>query len=92
MSVRAFAEQVFALLGLNAQKHIKVDPRYLRPAEVDHLCGDASKARRVLGWEPRTTTDKLIAMMVEGDLKIAQRERTLRDAGHEPEPPAAQGR
>lgn len=91
MSVRAFAEQVFALLGLNAQKHIKVDPRYLRPAEVDHLCGDASKARRILGWEPTTSTDKLIAMMVEGDLKIAQRERTLRDAGHEPEPRSAQG-
>jgi len=91
MSVRAFAEKVFARLDLNAQKHIKVDPRYLRPAEVDHLCGDAGKARRALGWEPRTTTEQLIAMMVEGDMQIAMRERTLRDAGHEPEPRSAQG-
>jgi len=91
MSVRAFAEKVFALLGLNAGKHIKVDPRYLRPAEVAHLCGDASKAHAVLKWEATTTTEALILMMVESDLRLAERERTLRDAGHEPEPPAAQG-
>ncbi len=91
MSVRTFAEKVFALLELNARKHIKIDQRYMRPAEVAHLCGDASKAKRVLGWAPTTTTDQLIAMMVESDMRIARRERTLRDAGHDPEPASAQG-
>ena len=47
---------------------MRLDPAFLRPAEVDHLIGDASKARRVLGWEPQVSFEKLIAMMVDSDL------------------------
>lgn len=92
MTVREFAERVFARLGLRAADHIRIDARYLRPAEVERLRGDASKARRVLKWEPATTIDQLIAMMVDSDLELARRERTLRDAGHDPQPPAAHER
>jgi GDPmannose 4,6-dehydratase len=60
-----------------------VDPRYFRPAEVEQLLGDASKAHRVLGWKPKTSVESLARMMVEHDLELARRERTLRDAGHE---------
>jgi GDPmannose 4,6-dehydratase len=83
MSVREFAHAAFAHVGLNAEDHIRVDPRYFRPSEVDTLCGDASKAREGLGWAPRTSVEQLIRMMVEGDLELAAREKTLRDAGHD---------
>ena len=53
---------------------IEIDPRYFRPSEVDNLCGDPSKAKRELGWEPRTTFEELIALMVESDLALAERE------------------
>jgi GDPmannose 4,6-dehydratase len=61
---------------------VAFDPRYLRPAEVEELRGDASKARDKLGWQPTTTVEELVKMMVEHDVEIAQREKTLRDAGH----------
>ncbi|GAB4386003.1 MAG: GDP-mannose 4,6-dehydratase [Phycisphaerales bacterium] len=82
-SVREFAEAAFARVGLDYREHIEFDPRYLRPAEVDLLLGDASKAREVLGWKPRTSFDELVAKMVEHDLELARREKTLRDAGHD---------
>ncbi|HEX6087790.1 MAG TPA: GDP-mannose 4,6-dehydratase [Thermoanaerobaculia bacterium] len=53
---------------------IEIDPRYFRPSEVDDLCGDASKAKRELGWEPRTSFEELIGLMVESDLALAERE------------------
>ena len=56
-----------------------VDPRYFRPTEVDLLLGDASKARRILGWAPRITLDELVKMMVESDLKQARRDKLLAD-------------
>jgi GDPmannose 4,6-dehydratase len=83
LSVREFARLAFAHVGLDADDFVEVDPRYLRPAEVHALLGDASKARRVLGWEASTTVEQLAAMMVEADLELARRERTLRDAGHD---------
>ncbi len=52
-SVREFAEKVFAKLGLDYQKHVAIDPRYFRPTEVDVLLGDATKARKALGWQPK---------------------------------------
>ena len=67
-SVRQLVECAFGCVGLDWQKYVRVDPAFLRPAEVDHLIGDASKARRVLGWEPQVTFEQLIAMMVEADL------------------------
>jgi GDPmannose 4,6-dehydratase len=67
-SVRQLVECAFAHVGLDWQKYVRVDPAFLRPAEVDHLIGDAGKARRVLGWEPSVTFEQLIAMMVDADL------------------------
>ena len=66
-----------------AKDFIEVDRRYIRPAEVNVLLGDASKARAVLNWRPRTTIEQLVAMMVDADLELARREKTLRDAGHD---------
>ncbi|MGQ0627320.1 MAG: GDP-mannose 4,6-dehydratase [Phycisphaerales bacterium] len=83
ISVRAFAQMCFAHAGLSWKKHVAFDERYLRPAEVDLLLGDPGKARRKLGWKPRTSVEDLARMMVEHDLELARRERTLRDAGHE---------
>ena len=82
ISVRQFAELAFGQVGLDYRDFVEVDPRYFRPAEVDQLLGDASKARSVLGWKPKVDIKTLAAMMVEHDLELAQRERTLRDAGH----------
>jgi GDPmannose 4,6-dehydratase len=67
-SVRQLVEAAFGHAGLDWQKYVRVDPAFLRPAEVDHLIGDSSKARRVLGWEPKVSFEKLIAMMVDADL------------------------
>jgi GDPmannose 4,6-dehydratase len=68
-SVRDCVELAFAHAGLDPDDYIRVDPRHLRPAEVDHLVGDASKAREKLGWEPRTPFRELIEMMVDADLE-----------------------
>jgi GDPmannose 4,6-dehydratase len=81
-SVREFAEKAFGHAGLDFERYVEFDKRYLRPAEVDVLLGDATKAKKKLGWEPTTSFDELVAMMVEHDLELASRERTLRDAGH----------
>ncbi|OFW16054.1 MAG: GDP-mannose 4,6-dehydratase [Acidobacteria bacterium RIFCSPLOWO2_12_FULL_67_14] len=67
-SVRELVESAFDYAGLDWKKYVRVDPAFLRPAEVDHLIGDSGKARRVLGWEPKVTFDQLIAMMVDADL------------------------
>jgi len=67
-SVREFARLAFATVGLDWEDHVVVDPRYFRPTEVDELCGDATKAREVLGWRPRTTFPELVRIMVEADL------------------------
>ena len=67
-SVRQLVEVAFGHAGLDWQKYVRIDPAFLRPAEVDHLIGDASKARRLLGWEPQVSFEKLIAMMVDADL------------------------
>jgi GDPmannose 4,6-dehydratase len=82
ISVRAFCELAFGQVGLDYRDFIEIDPRYFRPAEVEQLLGDATKARTVLGWEPKTTVEDLARMMVDHDLELARRERTLRDAGH----------
>ncbi len=68
-SVRELVELAFGYVGLDWRKHVAIDPKYYRPAEVDILLGDASKARRVLGWQPRTSFPELIKIMVEHDLQ-----------------------
>jgi len=81
-TVRTFVQKVFAHLDLDWEQHVRIDPRYYRPAEVDALRGDATKARRQLGWEPRVGIDELVRRMVVHDLELARQERTLREAGH----------
>jgi len=73
-SVRELCEEAFGNLGLDYRDFVKLDPRYLRPSEVDHLEGDASKARKALGWAPRTSFKELIKLMVESDLELARKE------------------
>jgi GDPmannose 4,6-dehydratase len=80
-SVREFCERAFALVNLHWKDFVKYDSRYLRPAEVDQLLGDAAKVRRQLGWKPKVSFDQLIKMMVESDLELADREWTLKQAG-----------
>jgi GDPmannose 4,6-dehydratase len=67
-SVREFLEEAFASVGLAWQDFVKVDPKYFRPAEVDVLLGDSTKARRVLGWKPKVGFKELVRLMVEADL------------------------
>jgi len=81
-SVREFLEATFGYLKLDWREHVEIDPRYLRPAEVDHLLGDATKARNKLGWRPTVDFATLVRMMVDQDVEHARQERTLRDAGH----------
>jgi GDPmannose 4,6-dehydratase len=68
-SVREFFEVAFAHAGLDPEKYVKSDPQFLRPAEVDQLVGDPSKAKRVLGWEPKHSFRDLVEMMVDADLE-----------------------
>jgi GDPmannose 4,6-dehydratase len=67
-SVRELVETAFGHVGLEWQKYVRLDPRFLRPAEVDHLIGDASKGRKTLGWTPEVDFNGLVRMMVDADL------------------------
>jgi len=80
-SVREFLDLAFDMVELDWKKYTKIDPRYVRPAEVDVLCGDASKARRILGWEPSMSFETLVATMIEADMELAKRERILVENG-----------
>ncbi|HEY8870346.1 MAG TPA: GDP-mannose 4,6-dehydratase [Candidatus Limnocylindrales bacterium] len=75
-SVREFVELAFSLVDRDWSEFVEIDPRYFRPIEVDELCGDATKARERLGWQPRTTFANLVRLMLEAD---------LREAGVDPE-------
>lgn len=70
-TVREFCDHAFGLVGLDYEDHVRVDPRYFRPTEVEALCADASKARRELGWAPRTSFAELVETMLEADLRRA---------------------
>ncbi len=73
-SVRDFVRIAFEVAGLGSfEPYVVVDPRFVRPAEVDRLIGDASKAKRLLGWEPKVSFEQLVAMMVESDIKRCER-------------------
>jgi GDPmannose 4,6-dehydratase len=69
-SVREFVEAAFGHVGLSSQDHVRRDPRFERPAEVDWLEADAAKARQVLGWQPQTSFRDLVATMVDADLAL----------------------
>jgi GDPmannose 4,6-dehydratase len=72
-SVRELVEIAFRHVGLDPDRYIKLDPRLLRPADVDHLVGDASKARRELGWEPKVSFEQLVRLMVDADVERLER-------------------
>ncbi len=71
----------FAHVGLDPKDHIRTDPRFLRPAEVEHLVGDYSKAREKLGWEPRTSFEELVRVMVDADLELLAKGVPQKQAG-----------
>jgi len=81
-SVREFVEHAFSCAELDWHDFVEFDPRYLRPAEVDHLHGDSSKARQAIGWTPTVRFAELVRMMVDHDMVLADQERMLLDAGH----------
>jgi GDPmannose 4,6-dehydratase len=74
-SVKEFLEVAFAHAGLDWRKHVEVDERYYRPAEVDILIGDYSKAKQRLGWEPRIRFADLAKLMVDADIELLRRHR-----------------
>ncbi len=82
-SVRDFLARAFEHAGLDWEKYVHIDERYVRPTEVDILCGSATKAQRELGWKPKVSFEDLVHMMVDHDLDLARQERILADAGHE---------
>ena len=79
-SVRELVEEAFSLVGLDWERHVRIDERYFRPTEVDELCGDTTKAERDLGWRPTVTFHGLVRLMLEADL----REFGLRPEEHMP--------
>ncbi|MGQ0815541.1 MAG: GDP-mannose 4,6-dehydratase, partial [Gemmatimonadota bacterium] len=81
-TVRELLDVAFGFVGLDWKLYVEIDPRYRRPTEVDHLRGDATKARRVLGWQPKVKFSELIRIMVAHDHELAKQEKTLRAAGH----------
>ena len=76
-TVRDFLDLAFGRLRLNWQDHVEIDPRYFRPAEVDTLQGDITKAKNILKWQPQVSFEQLVAMMIDADWKLAQQERIL---------------
>jgi GDPmannose 4,6-dehydratase len=74
-SVREFLNEVFNYLDLDWREFVEVDQRYYRPTEVDLLMGDASKAKKLLGWEPKVDFKGLVKLMCDEDLKIAEKEK-----------------
>ncbi len=80
-SVREFLDEAFGYLDLDWKEFVETDPRYYRPAEVDLLLGDSSKARRVLGWEPKVGFKELVRIMVDHDLELARLESLRKSDG-----------
>jgi len=80
-SVKEFLAEAFSYVGLNWQEHVEIDPRYYRPAEVDVLLGDPSKAERKLRWKPKTGFKELVRLMVAADVELAQKQACLNDHG-----------
>ena len=81
-TIRECLEVVFGRLGQDWQKYVEIDLRYYRPAEMELLIGDASKAKRNMGWEPKTKFKDLIELMVDADLKLLQDQLTGRVRTH----------
>lgn len=80
-SIEEFVIKVFSKLNLDYEQFVEIDSNYFRPAEVDSLCGDASKIKKLLGWEANISLDSLIDRMITHDMKLAWQEKTLRECG-----------
>lgn len=80
-SVRDLVQLAFEHVGVDPAAHVRIDPKFLRPAEVEHLVGDASKAKEKLGWEPRTSFEDMIRLMVDSDLELLERGTPQKQAG-----------
>jgi GDPmannose 4,6-dehydratase len=83
-SIRELLDAAFGEVGLDWREFVEEDPRYMRPAEVEALRGNASKARAELGWEPTVTFSELVKIMIEADMHLARREKLIRDSGEGP--------
>lgn len=81
-SVEEFLQQAFEYVEMDWREYVEIDPKYFRPTEIDCLVGDAARAQLKLGWCPQTGFKNLVRMMVEHDLELAARERSLMDAGY----------
>jgi len=84
-SVREFLDEVFGYLDLDWDKYVEIDQRYFRPSEVDYLLGDASKAKRILKWEPKVTFKELAKLMTDADMEIARCEKIIKEQGKQEE-------
>ena len=80
-SVRDLVDVAFGHVGIDPAQHVRTDPKFTRPAEVEHLVGDASKAREKLGWVPRTSFEEMIERMVDADLELLGRGVPQKQAG-----------
>jgi GDPmannose 4,6-dehydratase len=83
-TVREFVEAAFAHADLDWKQFVKHDPRYERPAEVDLLLGDASKAKKVLGWEPKVRFQELVRILVDADIDLLSRNTVRKHLGKLP--------
>jgi GDPmannose 4,6-dehydratase len=88
-TVRELCDHAFQYAGLRPEDHITLDPALLRPAEVDHLVGDCAKARELLGWEPKTSLEQLIELMVDADTELLATQQANKQTG--PAVPAFNG-
>jgi len=79
-SIRELLDVAFGCAGLNWENYVEIDPKLIRPAEVDVLCGDGTKAREGLGWEPQVSFEELIRMMVNADLELLKRQTVEKSA------------
>jgi GDP-D-mannose dehydratase len=71
---KGYLEEAFSYADLDWRKHLEIDPKYYRPTEVDLLVGDATKAKKKLGWEARTRFNSLVRLMMDADLSLAEKE------------------
>ena len=78
-TIREFLQESFGMLNMDYEQYVEIDPRYFRPAEVDLLIGDASKAKRQLGWEPKTTFKELVRIMTEADVALLKHQMSGKD-------------
>ncbi len=78
-TIREFLEESFGMMGMDYEKYVEIDPRYFRPAEVDLLIGDPSKAKQKLGWTPKTTFKELVKIMTEADVALLKHQMSGKD-------------